>query len=251
LTEARGDRTRRLIVNADDFGRSPPINRGTIQAHENGIVTSASLMVRWPAAADAAAYAMRRPGLSLGLHLDLAEWRFEGEGWARLYAVADVGDENAVTEEARTQLERFRELTGREPTHLDSHQHIHRNEPARTAIAALADELRLPLRDHHPAIRYAGEFYGQTTEGHPLPDAIRAEALVAIIEALPPGTTELGCHPGDGSEFPDPYDRERRLELSTLCDPRVRHAIEREGIDLVTFADAGERVRRDAASSTG
>ena len=51
---AIGDR-RYLIVNADDLGRSPGVNRGVIEAHAGGIVTSASLMVRWPAAAEAAA----------------------------------------------------------------------------------------------------------------------------------------------------------------------------------------------------
>lgn len=48
--------SRFLIVNADDFGQSPGVNRGIIEAHEHGIVTSASLMVRWPAATEAAAY---------------------------------------------------------------------------------------------------------------------------------------------------------------------------------------------------
>jgi hypothetical protein len=45
---------RYLIVNADDFGQSPGVNRGIIQGFDQGIVTSASLMVRWPAAAPAA-----------------------------------------------------------------------------------------------------------------------------------------------------------------------------------------------------
>ncbi|HEU4340947.1 MAG TPA: ChbG/HpnK family deacetylase, partial [Candidatus Binatia bacterium] len=58
-----------LIVNADDFGQSHGINRGIITAYGDGIVTSASLMVRWPAAADAAAYARKQPGLSVGLHI--------------------------------------------------------------------------------------------------------------------------------------------------------------------------------------
>jgi predicted glycoside hydrolase/deacetylase ChbG (UPF0249 family) len=53
--------TRQLIVNADDFGQSAGVNRGVIEAHENGIVTSASLMVRWPDAADAARYARPAP----------------------------------------------------------------------------------------------------------------------------------------------------------------------------------------------
>ena len=49
-----------LIVNADDFGQSPGVNAGVIEAHERGIVTSASMMVCWPAAAGAADYARAR-----------------------------------------------------------------------------------------------------------------------------------------------------------------------------------------------
>src|SRR5436190_23980393 len=64
---------RAVIVNADDFGQSAGINRGIIEAHERGIVTSASLMVRWPAAPAAAAYACAHRGLSVGLHVDLGE----------------------------------------------------------------------------------------------------------------------------------------------------------------------------------
>jgi len=58
---------RYLIVNADDLGHSSAVNRGVMRAHDHGIVTSASLMVRWPAAVEAAEYARNRPGLSLGL----------------------------------------------------------------------------------------------------------------------------------------------------------------------------------------
>ena len=53
-----------LIVNADDFGLSPGANRGIMGAHEHGIVTSASLMVRWPVAAEAAAYLKVKPRTS-------------------------------------------------------------------------------------------------------------------------------------------------------------------------------------------
>jgi chitin disaccharide deacetylase len=65
---------RYLIVNADDFGLSEGVNRGIIEAAEKGIVTSASLMVRQPAAAAAAAYARKLDRISVGLHLDLGEW---------------------------------------------------------------------------------------------------------------------------------------------------------------------------------
>jgi len=67
-------RQRLLIVNADDFGLSDGVNRGIVEAHERGIVTSASLMVWHDAARAAAAYARGRPQLDVGVHLDLGEW---------------------------------------------------------------------------------------------------------------------------------------------------------------------------------
>ncbi len=88
-----------LIVNADDFGQSDGINDGVGAAYERGIVTSASLMVRWPAADHAAAYARSRPALSLGLHVDLAQWTYSGAQWAPDYLVVDVDDEVAVERE--------------------------------------------------------------------------------------------------------------------------------------------------------
>src|SRR3954451_21419733 len=105
---------RYLIVNADDLGQSPGINRGIVQAHEEGIVTSASLMVRWPAAEAAAAYARTHARLSVGLHLDLGEWTYRDDGWVVRYQVVRGDDADAVTAEAQRQLETFRRLTGRD-----------------------------------------------------------------------------------------------------------------------------------------
>jgi hopanoid biosynthesis associated protein HpnK len=62
---------RRLIVNADDFGRSSSINQAVIRAHRDGILTSASLMVNEPAADEAVALAREHPRLGVGLHLTL------------------------------------------------------------------------------------------------------------------------------------------------------------------------------------
>src|SRR5207249_7492687 len=83
---------RYLIVNADDFGLSPGVNRGIIKAHDQGIVTSASLMVRMPAAAEAAAYAREHPSLSVGLHCDLGEWTYRDRKWEPVYEVAPLDD---------------------------------------------------------------------------------------------------------------------------------------------------------------
>lgn len=63
---------RRLIVNADDFGRSSSINRAVIQAHQRGILTTASLMVNGAAAEEAVALAHEHPCLGVGLHLTLS-----------------------------------------------------------------------------------------------------------------------------------------------------------------------------------
>jgi chitin disaccharide deacetylase len=223
---------RMLIVNADDFGRSPGVNRGVAIAHEEGIVTSASLMVRRPAAEEAAAYARQHPRLSVGLHVELGEWVYRDGDWEAVEEVA-----GPVEEEVRRQLVRFRRLVGHEPSHLDSHQHVHRQEPIASAVAGLASNLGIPLRASDSTIRFCGDFYGQTAKGEPLPEAISVEALLDLLAALPSGVTELGCHPGVGTEGDLPYGRERSIEVHTLCDGRVRAALTANGIDLRSFAD--------------
>jgi chitin disaccharide deacetylase len=232
---------RRLIVNADDFGRSPGVNRGIIEAFENGIVTSASMMVRWPAAVEAAAYGQEHPALDLGLHLDLGEWACEDGRWMPVYEVAAVNDVAEVEEEVARQLVAFRRLVGRDPTHLDSHQHFHREEPMRSGLVALARMLGVPLRHYCPRIAYCGNFYGQTSLGSSLPNSISVEALVGILFTLPPGVTELACHPGLGEDIETGYLEERAREVATLCDSRVRATIESEGIALSSFKNEALR----------
>jgi predicted glycoside hydrolase/deacetylase ChbG (UPF0249 family) len=145
-------------------------------------------------------------------------------------------DESAVEAECRAQLEAFRALLGRDPTHLDSHQHTHMSEPVASAAGRLAAELGVPLRAR--GIRYEGGFYGQTGKGEPLPEAITAESLIDLVASLPAGSTELGCHPGLGMRAGESsYGLEREDEVRALCDPRVRETIESEGIELRSFAD--------------
>src|SRR5262245_31404094 len=129
-----------LIINGDDFGQTAGITDGIIRVRARGVLTSASLMVRWPAAREAAAYAADHPALGVGLHLDFGEWRYSGNGWTPIYEVVSLEDTAQVRIEAIRQLELFRRLLGRDPTHLDSHQHVHRLQPVRTVLRELADE---------------------------------------------------------------------------------------------------------------
>jgi predicted glycoside hydrolase/deacetylase ChbG (UPF0249 family) len=225
---------RRLVVNADDFGISAGVNRGVIEAHEHGIVTSASLMTRWPAAADAARYARSYPQLGIGLHVDLGEWIYQQDEWRPLYHVVS-DDPQAVRQEILRQLETFRQLVGRDPDHLNSHQHVHRSEPALSVMRALSDELRVPLRHFTPDFQYCGDFYGQSDTGESFPDLISAESLIRILRDLPPGGSELCCHPAAQVDLVTMYGRERVMELRSLCDPRVRQTLQDENISLTKF----------------
>jgi sulfofructosephosphate aldolase len=218
---------RRFIVNADDLGFTDGVNRGIVEAHESGIVTSASLMVDQPGTAHAVELANGAPRLSVGLHVVLDE---RGE--------LLVPPEHCARELER-QLGRFRELMRCEPTHVDSHHHVHRDPRMRAAFVAFADRHGLPLRDHSSA-RYCGVFYGQGSGGVSRPENVSVDRLLAIVDGLDGGTTELGCHPGYADGLQSRYTAEREQELRTLTDSRVRRRIDERGVQLVNF-DALDR----------
>jgi chitin disaccharide deacetylase len=218
-----------VIVNADDFGFSSGVNRGIIEAHERGIVTSASLMVNRPAAPGAAAYGREHPELGVGLHADL------GRRGERLYSRERL--RRALTGDLARQLERFRALLGRDPTHIDSHHHRHRDPLLRPSFETVARELDVPLRHFDSRIHFCGEFYGHDGQGRPDHASITPDALVALLESLPEGIVELGCHAGYTEGLRDWYRDERVQEVASLCDPAVRAAVTRLGIELGTFAD--------------
>jgi predicted glycoside hydrolase/deacetylase ChbG (UPF0249 family) len=224
-----------LLVNADDLGLSAAVNAGIAAAHERGIVTSASLMVRQGAARAGADYAAAHPALAVGLHIDLGQWDYVRGEWTVAYQRCPQDDEDAVEAECRAQLDRFRLLMNRDPTHLDSHQHTHMSEPVASVAARLAAELGVPLRARG-RIQYEGGFYGQSGKGEPCPDAISVASLVRLLASIPVGWTELGCHPGLGMGLESSYAYERELEVKALCDPGVREAVVAEGIELRSFA---------------
>lgn len=228
---------RYLIVNADDFGQSHGVNEGIIEAHQRGIVTSASLMVRWPAVEEAVAYAHNHPDLSVGLHVDLGEWAYRNQQWIPLYEVVHPDDQHAVADEVERQLEAFRKLVGRDPTHIDSHQHKHLREPLQSVVTMIAERLAVPLRHYSETVTYCGAFYGQTATGQSLPEAISVKSLRNILATLSPGFTELGCHPGRMKRLDTMYFHERATEVKVLCHPQVRASLADMEIELRSFLD--------------
>jgi predicted glycoside hydrolase/deacetylase ChbG (UPF0249 family) len=229
--------SRRLIVNADDFGLSAGVNRGVAEAFDSGIVTSASLMVRMPGAAEAAALARSRPLLSLGLHLDVGEWHYVGGGWFPVYERAPQQDVEALETEVSEQLDIFRRLVGTDPTHFDSHQHAHRRNPLQSIVRRLATQLGVPVRHFCTRVSYCGDFYGQDEEGRPVPGRLRSRFLENTIEGLQDGVTELCCHPAAKLDFQSPYTKERLKELKLLCSPVVRQTLKRASVVLASFSD--------------
>jgi predicted glycoside hydrolase/deacetylase ChbG (UPF0249 family) len=201
------------------------------------ILTSASLMVRQPAATVAGEYISGGGRISVGIHLDLGEWKFKEGEWVPLYSVVATDDPKAVKQEVERQLSEFVRLIGKKPTHIDSHQHVHRQEPVRSIAQKAARELGVPLRDFSPKVHYCGDFYGQDAQGRFLPEALTVENFMQIVRSLPEGTTELGCHPGYDDELVTTYCRERALEIRVLCDPGMRETLGQMGVRLCSFAD--------------
>jgi len=223
---------RYLIVNADDLGADDGINRGIIEAHERGIVTSASLMVNMPSAPSAVRTSREHPTLSLGLHVNFTAGS----------RIPDLGDLRALRQELERQFHMFTDMTGQIPTHVDSHHHVHRKFHIVPLFIELCRTHRIPLRGFSE-VTYVGNFYGQWDPGKTDVRHISPEYLISLLRNLAPGFSELGCHPGDlGVPFDPVYDWQRRIELESLTDPRLSATVTRDAIRLINYRDYGRLV---------
>ena len=270
----------KLVVNADDFGLSERVNDGILHSHRHGILTSASIMANGAAFGHAAELARTTPGLDVGVHLTLVEERPllpvsevpslvapDGRCWGhvttftRRYFGGAI-DATQVRRELEAQIRRVIDA-GLQPTHLDSHQHVHMLPEVLRVTVALAREfgirwVRFPaepvaaymasnparlaqlvaLRAFCAAGRgadvartdsFAGFFYGGRMDG---------SNLHRVLARLPrTGICELMCHPG----YDDPataYGHWRYQwgrELAALTDPGIRAALERRELRLTSF----------------
>lgn len=151
-----------IIINGDDFGFSSGVNRGIIEAHERGVLTSTSLMVTGQAVEEAVALAQAHPKLAVGLHLVLGcgkavlppsqiphlvdiNGNFSNQlSRAGVLYNINPGARREVRLEIRAQLEKFRD-TGLQLSHVDGHNHMHLNPVVLSALVELADEFNIKL----------------------------------------------------------------------------------------------------------
>lgn len=263
---------KRLIINSDDYGRTPDISRGIREAHLQGVVTSTTCMMNMPKVAEDIAIALyETPKLKMGVHLVLTakkpllpqEWDVSitdqnGDFLKQEAFIANLPNLNIheVKAEWRAQIEAFIKAAGRKPTHLDSHHHSSYFSPVLfRGMLDLAREYNCAIRS--PFTKIFSEI--EETSKH-VPDLIKeftpqkpdtfisrfyndeatTETLLEIIKDLCDGTTELMCHPGHVDESlaqESSYNVQREAELKVLIDPSIKKAIEEDGIQLITFAD--------------
>lgn len=263
---------RGLIFTADDFGLDAAVNEAVERAHLDGVLTAASLMVAAPAAADAVARAKRLPGLRVGLHLVLADGpatlprseipdlvgrdgrfgsRMAREG-VRFFFLPSVRRQLAA--EIRAQFEAFA-ATGLALDHVNAHKHFHLHPTVLSLLLAIGREfglraVRLPLEPGAPAwlapwmaltrrrLDRAGVAHNDWIFGLARSGAMDEAALLAALDRLPRGVTEIYCHPATRDGLTESMREYRhRAELAALCSPRVRARLHELVAQVGGFAD--------------
>jgi predicted glycoside hydrolase/deacetylase ChbG (UPF0249 family) len=249
---------RTLIVNADDFGLTPGVSRGILESRARGIVTSTTVLVNRPIDPPLLE-AVLGSGLGIGLHLNLTlgppvvsparvPSLVDGEG--RFVRDAREAAARARKDEARIelghQIDAFRALFGRLPTHLDTHHHVGRHEPILELVLEFARAIEVPVRSQDALVRAAARRMKLQTPDHFMGESgpepyWSADRVLEHLRTLPPGVTEFMTHPGyfDEDLAYSRYGRQRETELDGLTDPRARALVESEHIRLATFADLG------------
>ena len=273
----------RLIFTADDFGLHASVNEAVEQAHTQGVLTAASLMVGAPGMAQAVAIARANPTLAVGLHVVLTDGvpvlpaaripsltqkngRFRDD-------MASLGLLLALSREARAemlaeiraQLALFVE-TGLVADHVNAHKHYHLHPLIGAALIQVAagagiKAWRLPAEAGGSRIqnkwcdvmRRRGAPWGLAAPdriaGLRWSGAFTAERLLEALPRTPPGVTEFYFHPATRNDVPGGAQGYRYTEeLAALIDPRVIEAV--AGIPRGGYADMLGRHDRIAVART-
>lgn len=244
----------KLIINADDFGYSKGVNFGIVEAYENGIVTSTTLMANMPGREHAAKLAKEHPGLGVGIHLVLTcgspvrddvpslineqgEFRSQME-WMKYAEPAEI--EREFSAQYKTVL-----ALGLKPTHIDSHHHVHAHRKVAPIVTRLAEQYGLPVRKFSNVYSEGVGHQKFHTTDVCLPDfydqGVTKENLIHMLDQVKGrDTVEIMCHPAyvdvallNGSS----YNVERVRELEILTDPEIRSAVRTRGFELISYRD--------------
>jgi hopanoid biosynthesis associated protein HpnK len=180
---------RRLVVNADDLGLTVGVNNGIFDAHDRGVLTSASIFANAGATADALARALRRPSLGVGVHLTLVDGQptlpaarvpslIEDDGrfptsWKPFIVSCLLGRVSLreVEQELTAQIDRVCGA-GLTLTHLDAHKHVHAYPPIFDIVTRLAERFRIPV------VRVPFERWPSVKSDEPQWRTVRSQALL-------------------------------------------------------------------------
>ena len=274
---------RLLIINADDFGLCEEVNRGVVEACQRGLLRATTLMANGAAFDDAVARAGTHPALDVGCHLVLvggSSVALPGKKLPRtlvelLISLARDPSVARIEEEFAAQVERLI-AAGVAPSHLDTHKHTHLLPPVLKAMLRTAQRygvrwirrpFDLPLTaaraqapaGRHTVSRLLGRLDGpfrrrlaragcRATDffaGFQLTGTLRSRELADLIRNLPPGLTELMCHPGycgpELRNLPTRLKESRERELEALLSPEARQAAEDSQVRSVSYRDLDER----------
>lgn len=249
---------RLLIVNADDFGLSKGQNYGIVEACRNGVVTSTTALVNGEAIEHAAQLSRELPGLAVGMHFVLTLGKpitgmpgLTREGrlgkWIWQMAEEDTLPLDEISRELASQYQRFIDQFGREPTHLDSHHHVHMFPQIFPIVAHFAAERGIALRiDRQPVFNaadlqatlrssqgFSSEFYGEE-----ISEALFLKVLDASAKRGE-SSLEVMCHPAfvDNVIRQSAYCYPRLTELDVLTSASLKYAIVERGYRLGSFLD--------------
>lgn len=247
---------RRLFVNADDCGLTDGVTEGIARAMRVGLVGGTTAMVGAPGAMERLRTLVGAFPGRIGLHLQLTGGcpclpakdisslvGPDGAFPRQKKAVVGVDPEH-VRREWRAQLAKFRSL-GIEPSHLDSHHHIHKRPEIFPVFLALARELGLPARALSDDMRREFDAAGVPHTGACVTDwfaeDLSAKRLVDLVEtafvALPKGgTVEVMTHPGQFDRALaacSSYGPDREKELRTLTDPGLLRELTKRDISVI------------------
>lgn len=275
---------RRLILNADDFGINEQRSHGIVMCREQGILTSASIIPNYPGSAKAARLAKERD-VSSGLHLNLTtgspmsrnsdieslitiDGYFLGRDTLERVLMEKQVDPVHIERELRTQVEWFLSSCG-QPTHVDSHHHIHVHPTIAPIVITVLDRYAIPFvripsepplpfgyeisqtqsafikklseRADNARKLYAANGIGSTDHFRGLAFAGNASKrnFRHIIGRLPEGTTELMMHPGSPNPHGEPFDADpqRQTEMNVLLDTEVLKELAEREITLCSWGD--------------